>query len=103
MQSEPHEDLLKKLSDITKEVKNALETNDTQSFPSLTKEHKNVMNALKKAGLSRDPQLFELVKEIRDQVHEVVKKMESRRRETAEELNAIGNKKKLAAAYGKFG
>lgn len=102
MQSNPHEMLYKSLLNITARVKTALGENDTETLVRLAKEHRNVIDELKQTGLSQDPQLLDLVKETSDKVREVIVAIRQKRDETGKQLNTVGNRKKLARAYGKF-
>jgi len=94
-----HEVLYRDLMDITYSVKKCLGENDSEMLIHLAKEHKHVINEIKQAGFSRDPQLLDLVKETNDQVREVVAEIIIKRDQIGRRLNAVGNKKKLARTY----
>ncbi len=96
-----HEMLYKSLHNITMKIKIALGDDDIETLVRLGEEHENIMNDLKQAGLSDDPEIFDLIKEVKDEVDELVAKIERMRNETGRELKKIGNGKKLTAAYGR--
>ena len=99
MQSETHETLYGTLAEITARIKSALGENDAHALIGLAEEHRNVMDLLKGAGLSRDAGLLDRVKEARDQVHEVVAKIHKQRDELSRQLVRFERKKKVSAAY----
>jgi hypothetical protein len=99
LQSETHETLYKTLADITARIKSALGENDVRALMGLAEEHRDVMDSLKGAGLSRDVGLLDRVKETRDQVHEVVAKIHKQRDELGRQLEMFERKKRVSAAY----
>lgn len=99
LQPELHKTLYKGLSDITIMLKKAIGENDIETVVRLTEEHENIMNKLKHAGLSNDPQMLDLIKEIKDEIDELIVEIEKKRDETGRELKKIVNGKKLVAAY----
>ena len=98
-----HKMLYNNLRDITIRAQKALGKNNFEILVRLGEEHEKIMNDLKQAGLSDDPKIFDLIKEIKDVVDELVMEMERERDETGRELKRIGNGKKLVAAYGETG
>ena len=98
-----HKMLYNNLRDITIRAQKALGKNNFEILVRLDEEHEKIMNDLKQAGLSDDPKIFDLIKEIKDVVDELVVEMERERDETGRELKRIENGKKLVAAYGKKG
>jgi len=80
-------------------VKIALGDNDIEALVRLGEEHEKIMNDLKHTGLSDDPLMLGLIKEVKDEVDELVTEIERKRDETGRELQKIGNGKKLVAAY----
>jgi len=80
-------------------VKIALGDNDIEALVRLGKEHEKIMNDLKNTGLSDNPFMLDLIKEVKDEVDEVVAEIERKRDKTRRELQKIGNGKKLVAAY----
>ncbi len=103
MQSEPHEPLFGKLRDVTARVKAALCDGDTEALERLALAHKSVMDKLNQAGLSTNADLIDLVKEISDEVREVVAEIGKRRDEIGRELVTLGKRKKVAYAYARNG
>ena len=99
MQSETHETLYRNLADITARIKSALGENDARAIIGLAEEHRDVMDSLKRAGLSPDAGLLDRVKETRDQVHEVVAKIHKQRDELGRQLVMFERKKRVSAAY----
>lgn len=97
-----HKTLYKSLHDITIRAGKALGENDFEMLVQLDKEHENIMNELKQAGLSDDFDMLGMINEIKDEVEELVAEMERKRDEMGRELKKIGDGKKLVAAYGKF-
>ena len=87
------------LMDITDRLKGTLDDADPEALVRLSEEHRNVMDALKAAGFSRDPQLLQLVMEASRQVGEAVAELKKRLNETGGELKAAGNRQKLVSAY----
>ncbi len=94
-----HKTLYESLHNITMRVKIALCDNDIEALVRLGKEHEKIMNDLKHTGLSDDPLMLDLIKEVKDEVDELVAEIERKRDETGRELQKIGNGKKLVAAY----
>jgi len=80
-------------------VKIALGDNDIEALVRLGEEHEKIMNDLKHTGLSDDPLMLDLIKEVKDEVDELVAEIERKRDETGRELKKIGNGKKLVVAY----
>ena len=101
LQLKPHAVIYRRLSDITTEVRSALVENDDKELARLAKEHESIINDLKQAGLSNDPQMFDLIKEVKDVVNELVIEIEKKRDKAGRELKRIVNGKKLVAAYGR--
>lgn len=103
MQPMPHESLFERLRDITARVKAALCDGDTEALERLALEHKTVMNKLNQAGLGINADLIDLVKELSDEVREVIAEIGKRRDEIGRQLVLFGKKKKVAYAYAKNG
>jgi methyl coenzyme M reductase subunit C-like uncharacterized protein (methanogenesis marker protein 7) len=80
-------------------VKIALGDNDIEALGRLGEEHEKIMNDLKHTGLSDDPLMLDLIKEVKNEVDELVAEIERKRDETGRELKKIGNGKNLVAAY----
>jgi len=99
LQSEKHETLYKSLADITARIKCAIEENDVLAIIGLAEEHKGVMDSLKQADLSQDIGLLYIVKETRDQVHEVMAQINKHRDQLGRQLMVFERKKKVFAAY----
>jgi len=96
-----HKTLYESLHNITMRVKIALGDNDIEGLVQLGEEHEKIMNDLKHIGLSDDPLMLDLIKEVKDEVDELVAEIERKRNETGRELKKIGNGKKLVTAYGR--
>ena len=94
MQSETHEILYRSLADITARINAALGKNDARAITGLTKEHRDVMDSLKRAGLSQDAGLLDRVKETRDQVYELVAQIDKQRDELGRQLVMFERKKR---------
>jgi len=88
--------------DITDRFKGALGDADPEALVRLSEEHRNVMNALKASGLSRDPKLLPVVMESSRQVGEMIAELKKQLNETSSELKAAGNRKKMVCAYGRM-
>jgi hypothetical protein len=99
LQSETHETLYRSLADITVRIKSALGENDARAIIGLAEEHRDVMDSLKRAGLSQDAGLFDRVKETRDQVHEIVAEIGNQRDELGRQLVLFAKKKMVLSAY----
>ena len=95
-----HKMLYNNLRDITIRAKKALGENNFEILVRLGEEHEKIMNDLNQAGLSDDPEIFDLIKEIKNVVDELVVELEKEGDETGRELKRIENGKKLIAAYG---
>ena len=95
-----HEMLYKSLRDIIIMLKKAIGEHDIKTVVRLTKEHESIMNDLKQAGLSNDPQMLSMIKKIKEEIDEFIVEIERKRDETGRELKRIGNGKKLVDAYG---
>ncbi len=103
MQSKPHESLFKRLHDITARVKAALRDEDVEALERLALEHKTVMDKLNQGGLSTNGDLMGMVREVSDEVHEVIGEIGKRRDEVAQQLLLFRKRKKVAYAYAKNG
>ena len=104
MQSKPHESLFKRLHDITATVKTALRDQDTEALKRLALEHKTVMDKLlNQDGLSTNVDLIDMVREVGDEVHEVIAEIAKRRDEIAQQLLLFGKRKKVTYAYARNG
>ncbi|MCK5507246.1 MAG: hypothetical protein KAI50_01840 [Desulfobacterales bacterium] len=98
-----HRMLYNNLQDITIRAKKALGENNFEILVRLGEEHEKIMNDLNQAGLSDDPEILDLIKDIKDVVDELVVEIGKKRDKTGRELRRIGNGKKLVAAYGETG
>jgi hypothetical protein len=103
LQSKSHESLVKRLHDITARVKTALRDQDTEALKRLALEHKTVMNKLNQDGLSTNVDLIDMVREVSDEVHEVIAEIGRRRDDIAQQLLLLGKRKKVAYAYARNG
>ena len=65
----------------------------------LAGEHREVMDKLDRAGLSRDTRLFELIEETCRQVDEVVAEIGKQRGELSRQLVLSAKKRMVSAAY----
>ena len=101
MQSEPHESLFSRLRNITARVKVALCDEDTGALERLALEHKTVMDKLNQAGLSTNADLIGLVKELSNEVRDVIVEIGKQRDEIGRELVTLGKRKKMAYAYAR--
>jgi len=101
LQSELHEALFESLRGITARVKAALGDGDTEELDQLALEHKTVMNKLNQAGVSTNANLIDLVKELGDEVREVIAEIGKRRDEIGGELVTLGKRKEMAYAYAR--
>jgi hypothetical protein len=99
LQSEIHETLYRSLADISVRVKAALGEDDAETLMGLAGEHREVMDKLGRAGLSRDAGLLDLIKETHEQVYEVVSELGNQRDELGRQLVMFGKKKRVSAAY----
>ena len=99
MQFETHETLYGSLADITARINSALGENDVRAIIGLAEEHRDVMDSLKRAGISQDTGLLDRVKEMRDQVHEAVAEIDKQRDELGRQLVMFERKKRVSAAY----
>ena len=99
MQSETHETLYRSLADITARLKSVVGENDARALIGLAEEHRDVMDSLKRAGLSQDAGLLDRIEETRDQVHEVLAEIGKQRDELCRQLVMFERKKRVSAAY----
>ena len=97
------ESVFEQLRDVTARVKAALCRGDTEAIAQLALEHKTVMNKLNQAGLSTNADLIDLVKELSDEVREVMAEIGKRRDKIGQQLVLSGRKKKIAYAYARNG
>ncbi len=98
-----HKMLYNNLRDITIRAQKALGENNFEILVRLGKEHEKIMNNIKQAGLSDDFHMLGLVKDIKDEIDELIMETERARYKAERELKKIGNGKKLVAAYGEIG
>ena len=98
---QPHQSLFRKLIDITSRVKTAICDGDAEAIKLLAMEHSCVMDELNRAGFSKDPDLFDLVREANNQVGGIVGEIRKRRDEIGRELRTCVERKKMAGAYAK--
>jgi hypothetical protein len=103
LQPETHETLYRNLANITAKVKAALNEDDVETLMGLAGEHREVMDKLNRAGLSRDTGLLDLIKDAHDRVSEVVVEIGKRRDELGRQLVMAGKSKKVTAAYAGTG
>lgn len=103
MQFERHKSQFKRLRDITARVKAALLDGNIEVLERLALEHKMVMNKLNQEGLSTNAALVTLVKEVRDEVGEVMAEIAKRRDKIGQQLVLSGRRKKMARAYARNG
>ena len=99
MQSEIHKTLYRRLADITVRVKATLAENDARALMGLAAEHRDVMDKLDRAGISRDPGLLEMVKKTHDQVTLAIVEIGRQRDELGLQLGMLAKKKMVSAAY----
>ncbi len=99
MQSETQEILYRSLKDITVRLKATLEKDSARALMSLAEEHKQVIDKLDRAGISKDPGLLEMVKEIRDQVNLAIAEIGRHRDELGRRLVLFNTKKMVSTAY----
>ncbi len=99
MQSETHETLYRSLADITDRVKATLDKNDAGALTGLAEEHKKVMDKLDRTGISKDPGLFDMVKETQDQVNQVIAEIGRQRDELGRQLAQFNTKRIVSTAY----
>lgn len=101
MQSETHEALYRRLSDVTAGVRNALgEKNTETTLAKLAESNKTLLDKINRVGFARDPGLIGLLKAAKKEVDEIVAQIKVERDRIGLQLKAAGNRKKLAAAYG---
>ena len=101
LQSEPHESVFEQLCDVTARTKAALRKGDTEAITQLALEHKSVMNKLNQAGLSTNADLIALVKEVSNEVRDVILEIGKQRDEIGRKLVTLGKQKKMAYAYAR--
>jgi hypothetical protein len=100
LQSETHEALYRRLSDVTAGFKNALGEKDTGTLVWLAETNNIALDKIKQKGFSRDPRLIHLLKAVKEQVDEMTAQIKAEKDKIGLQLKAAGNRKKLAAAYG---
>jgi len=99
LQFETHAILYRRLADIAARIKSALSEDDAQALMGLAGEHRDLMDKLKRMGLSPDTKLFKLVEETRKQVYEVIAEIGQKRDELVQQLVMFEKKKIVLAAY----
>jgi len=102
LQQSTHNILFTRLAGITRQIRDALAANNTEAMASLNREHKEIMDEIRAADLSRDPQLLEIAQQANSEVKELLRDLKEMRDELKNKLTGHDNKKKLAATYGKF-
>jgi folate-binding Fe-S cluster repair protein YgfZ len=101
LQSETHETLYRRLSDIAVRVKATLGEDDAETLAGLAGEHSEVMDKLSRAGISQDPGLLEMAKKTHDQVNLVIAEIRRQRNELSRQLVMFGKKKRVSGAYAR--
>lgn len=99
MQSELHQASYDQLFDVTARLKQAVSSGDYEALPGLTTEHNMVMETLRRLGLSDNPDLLELVLDVKRQVDEAMNLMRNSRDQLSEALTSTAGKRKQVAAY----
>jgi hypothetical protein len=99
LQSEIHETLYRSLADITVRVKATLGEDDARALMDLAGEHRDVMDKLDWAGISRDPDLLEMIQKTRDQVYLAIAEIGRQRDELGRQLGMRAKKKMVSSAY----
>ena len=99
MRSETHQTIYERLLTVTNNLKQALSDGDYERLQKLTAEHIAVMENLRRLGLSDNPDLLELVLDVKRQVDEVMNLMRNSRDQLSEALTATAGKRKQVAAY----
>jgi hypothetical protein len=97
--SETHQTLYKTLADVARRVKFAIDDNDLAALLALATEHRDTMNQLRQAGMSRDPELLDQVTKTRDQINSAMAAIKRQRDELGRQLGVNEKKKTVLAAY----
>jgi len=100
LQSETHEAVYRRLSDVTAGGRNALCGKSPKALESLAEANKTLLDKINRVGFARDPGLIGLLKAAKKEVDEIVAQIKVERDRIGLQLKAAGNRKKLAAAYG---
>jgi hypothetical protein len=99
--SKLHESVFEQLRDVTARTKAALRKGDTEAITQLALEHKSVMNKLNQAGLSTNADLIGVVKELSNEVGDVILEIGKQRDEIGRKLVTLGKRRKMAYAYAR--
>lgn len=100
MRSNPHKTLYRRLLDVTTRVEQALVSDEGPGDLELfAAEHGKALACLKQIGLSRDPELLDLVRETNDRVCGVIEELKRLQAETRRQMAAVADRKRLTHAY----
>jgi polyhydroxyalkanoate synthesis regulator phasin len=99
LQSDPHLALYARLQDANVRAKEALCAGNMEALQELTQEQQKVLKKLRKLGLSKNPELRDIVSDVLRQMDEVMGLLQKNREQTLDEMGTTVQKKKQAAAY----
>lgn len=101
MPSETHKTLYKTLADVALRVKSTIDDNDPAALLALAGEHRNIMDKIRQAGISQDPELLDQVIKTRDQINLAMTAIKRQRDELGRQLGMNEKKKTVSAVYAK--
>jgi hypothetical protein len=99
--SDTHKTLYTTLADIAIRVKSTLEKEDATALLALAGEHRNIMDKIRQADISQDPELLEQVTTTRHQINLAIAGIARRRDELGHQLGRNEKKKTVSAVYAK--
>jgi hypothetical protein len=99
--SDTHKTLYKTLANVALRVKSTLEEEDATALLALVGEHRNIMDKIRQAGISQDPELLEQITKTREQINLAMTAIKRQRDELGRQLGVNEKKKTVSAVYAK--
>ena len=103
MSQENHRAMYNKLLAVTQRLKHAISQGNSEQLDELAREHQAVMAKLRQLGPSDDIDQLSLVKQLKDEVDDLVLLIAGAQDQLSEALASVGRRKKQASAYRNVG
>ncbi len=100
LQFKSHKDIYLTLHDNVNKISSALSDDNYERLDLLFEEQTKLLDLLISYGDSLDSDLKKIVTKILKKIDKIVTETEEQKKIIIQELNAVGNKKKVSSAYG---